>query len=547
MTFFPRRSSLLLALFTVVSASSAVANVPLQAGLGGPRDYGTDCLLPNDDGSSSRIDLTPAFPQGLRFFTETHTSAFVNTNGNITFSGAEPVFTPDAFPVAARPMIAAYWADVDLRPAVDNDCRGFGQGTAAAGNGACQNPATNGTWWKIEPGKMTITWDRVGYYACQLEKVMDFQMVLTAAPQACGVSPGDFDVEFRFNTCEWTTGDASGGVDGFGGTPAQVGFDAGNSVDFVQIPGSLTADINTIACTGSNIGEPGRYVFQIRGGTIQCPEAGDACDTGLQGVCAGGRTNCVGAGLECAAAVTPGTERCNSLDDNCDGEVDEGTGLCGDGESCIRGVCIICGEVGCIDLDEACTGVVCGEGLRCVAGNCVDACAGISCPAGAECRAGRCLDACAGVGCDECSVCDSGACLTKCVDGSCAAGESCLADGRCVASSCATVTCDVGSYCEDGTCLDACAGAVCPDGEFCSGGACVVGEDPAGEGEGEGGPGGEGEGEPGEGEGEREGPRGEGEGDEPAAGCACDASSANDSVMFIGFAAAVSGWRRRRL
>ena len=113
------RSSLLVGLVWVLGlggANGALATVPLQTGLGGPRDYGTDCLSPNDDGSSSSIDLTPAFPSGLRFFSDTHTSAFVNTNGNITFSGAEPVFTPEAFPVASRPMIAAYWADVDLRP-----------------------------------------------------------------------------------------------------------------------------------------------------------------------------------------------------------------------------------------------------------------------------------------------------------------------------------------------------------------------------------------------------------------------------------------------
>ncbi len=540
------RFSLLLALTTVLAAASATANVPLRTGLGGPRDYGTDCLSPNDDGSSSRIDLTPAFPQGLRFFTDTHTSAFVNTNGNITFSGAEPVFTPAAFPVAARPMIAAYWADVDLRPLVDNNCRGFGQGTGSAGNGACQNPANNGAWWKLEPGKMTMTWDRVGYYSCQLEKIMDFQMILTAAPEACGVSPGDFDVEFRFNTCEWTTGTASGGVDGLGGTPAQIGFDAGNSVDFVQIAGSRTPDINTIACTGSNIGEPGRYVFQIRGGTVQCPEAGDVCDTGEPGVCGLGRTSCVGAGLECAQTITPAPERCNALDDNCDGVVDEGTDLCGAGEVCQRGVCIICGEVGCIDDDAACTGVVCGDGLRCVQGACVDACAGVSCPTGTDCRAGRCVDACANLGCDECSVCDGGACLTKCIEGSCDAGDTCLPDGRCVATACANVTCNTGSFCDAGTCIDACTGAVCPEGEFCTGGACVVGEAP-GEGEGEG----EGEG-PREGEGEGEGPRegeGEGEGEAPfegAAGCTCDSSTSNDSVVVVAAVALLFARRRRR-
>ena len=258
---------------------------------------------------------------------------------------------------------------------------------------------------------------------------MDFQMVLTAAPAGCGITPGDFDVEFRFNQCGWTTGDASGGSGGLGGIPAQVGFDAGDELNFVQIPGSMTSTINDIVCTDSNIGEPGRWLFQIRGGAVLCPEAGGVCDTGLQGVCATGRTTCVGVGTECAAAVTPSAERCNALDDDCNGDVDEGAALCPSGSICDRGVCTVCGEIGCI-VDAGCENVTCDAGLRCVDGACVDACAAVTCPVGAECRAGRCLDACANVGCDDCSVCDDGACVTRCSDSSCAAGETCAATSR---------------------------------------------------------------------------------------------------------------------
>jgi len=84
-----------LAAATLVVALSAVpaarAAVPLINTFGGPRGFGTRCLSPNDDGSSARIDLTPYFPSGLHFFSATHTSAYVNTNGNITFSGAVPI------------------------------------------------------------------------------------------------------------------------------------------------------------------------------------------------------------------------------------------------------------------------------------------------------------------------------------------------------------------------------------------------------------------------------------------------------------------------
>ena len=69
------------ALALLALAPAASATVPLHAGLGGPRDFGESCLSPNDDGSSAAIDITSAFPQGLHFFSDTHTQVFVNTNG----------------------------------------------------------------------------------------------------------------------------------------------------------------------------------------------------------------------------------------------------------------------------------------------------------------------------------------------------------------------------------------------------------------------------------------------------------------------------------
>ena len=41
---------------------------------------------------------------------------------------------------------------------------------------------------------------------------------------------GDFDVEFRYQSIVWTTGNFNGGVNGLGGTPAQIGFNAGDNV-----------------------------------------------------------------------------------------------------------------------------------------------------------------------------------------------------------------------------------------------------------------------------------------------------------------------------
>ncbi len=239
------------------------SQAPLIGGHGGAAGYGTQCLSPNDDGSSAAIDVRPAFPSGLHFFSGTYTRLFVNTNGNVTFNGPLSTFTPRAFPVASQPMIAPYWADVDIRP---DGCGGLGAGTSATGSGPCRNPGENGVWWHLEPGRMIVTWDRVGYFSCQLNHRMSFQLVLTDASQ-CG-GDGNFDVEFRYNRCEWTTGGASGGTGGFGGTPAQAGFDAGDNSHFFSIPGSLMPNVHQRLCGGTNINQRGVFRFAIRSGTI---------------------------------------------------------------------------------------------------------------------------------------------------------------------------------------------------------------------------------------------------------------------------------------
>ncbi len=209
------RNSLLITCSLVLFAAPAAAQAPLLTGLGGPRDFGTSCLHHNDDESSPEIDLRTAFPSGLRFFDRTHTKVFVNTNGNISFNGPVSTYTPLAFPVADQPMIAPYWADVDTRRSIWD-----------WGGGPCPNPTTNGVWWHLEPphgaepGRMIVTWDRVGYFDMNTDRLMSFQLILTAVP-SCGGGATDFDVEFRFNRCEWTIGDVSS-------AHAQSGFDAGN-------------------------------------------------------------------------------------------------------------------------------------------------------------------------------------------------------------------------------------------------------------------------------------------------------------------------------
>ena len=71
---------------------------------------------------------------------------------------------------------------------------------------------------------------------------------------------------------QWTTGDASGGSNGFGGTPAQGGFNAGDGVRFFSINDSQTAAIVNIETT-SNVGVPGLWMFRVDQNSIATPSA----------------------------------------------------------------------------------------------------------------------------------------------------------------------------------------------------------------------------------------------------------------------------------
>ena len=72
---------------------------------------------------------------------------------------------------------------------------------------------------------------------------------------------------FADGEIQWTTGDASGGVDGLGGTEAVVGINGGDGINFITIPESMTPSIINIAQT-SNVGIPGMWIFQVGNGKL---------------------------------------------------------------------------------------------------------------------------------------------------------------------------------------------------------------------------------------------------------------------------------------
>ena len=243
----------------------------------------------------------------------------------------------------------------------------------------------------------------------------------------------------------------------------------------------------TSAGSWDNDGDFNDDVYFITG--VSCLGGGQACDTGLPGICAAGLTQCTATGTTCKEINPPAsTETCNGLDDNCNGMVDEGA-MCPTGEVCQMGMCVpTCGEGMCPNgtqcsangtcVDPKCIGVMCPTGQVCEQGTCKGPCDGITCPYPQTCRVGLCVDPCAGVTCEAGQVCSQGICIPNCACQPCGTGESCnMTSGLCVAPACATMTCPAGQYCKAGACVEDCTGAVCPENQTCTGGKCVEAAD----------------------------------------------------------------------
>ena len=236
--------------------------------------------------------------------------------------------------------------------------------------------------------------------------------------------------------------------------------------------------------------------FVARVDNIVCAAAGETCDTGKLGICKIGVKTCVAGKVVCTDAVKPGAKKCNGLDNDCDGKLDDGP--CPDGTICTKGACIPkcgstefkCGPGLVCDTDgtcvePACVGKTCPEGKTCVKGDCVDACTGVTCPFGQVCRTGVCVDPCVGITCGGDEVCEDGLCRPACTCGGCTKpGTACDTTSKhCVPPACTTKTCPAGQHCAaDGSCADDCAGAVCPAGSECKAGVCAP--KPAGTGDG---------------------------------------------------------------
>jgi hypothetical protein len=160
----------------------------------------------NDDGYTDIIVL----PFTFNFFGTAYDSLYINNNGNISFVAPYYNYTADSFPSSNFNMIAPFWSDVDTRD------------------------STSGlVYYKITSTAMIVKWENVGYYQKHMDKSNTFQLIITDGTDP--LLPAGTNVAFCYGDMSWTTGDASNGMNGYGGTPATVGVNQGNGIDYFQV------------------------------------------------------------------------------------------------------------------------------------------------------------------------------------------------------------------------------------------------------------------------------------------------------------------------
>ena len=151
-------------------------------------------------------------------------------------------------------MVAPFWGDVDTRSILDN---------------------AGVVWMKTGPGWFAVTWDHVGYFASRTELQNTFQLIISDGSADAPPGLGN-NVCFCYGDMAWTTGEASGGVDGFGGFPATVGVNKGDGTEFFNIgrfdhAGGDYAGPDGIS--GVDWQDGTNTCFAVGGETNQCPVA----------------------------------------------------------------------------------------------------------------------------------------------------------------------------------------------------------------------------------------------------------------------------------
>ncbi|MCA9674194.1 MAG: hypothetical protein H6709_21275 [Kofleriaceae bacterium] len=272
--------------------------------------------------------------------------------------------------------------------------------------------------------------------------------------QGCDATGGSAE------TCNGLDDDCNGTVDGFGEPCSDL--PGGNPNQGPCHPGTHVCPADGSGMFGTCIGEVGPE-------TEACDTIDNDCDgivdedTGgadCSSTCGVGTTVCVNGTIQCDAQPAVDDETCNNVDDDCDGMIDEDAPP---GPPCDGGGTVCNGNEVCVNGNYVCQGDPVGVELcNCLDDDCdvqvdEDTCGGTS----------TCVHPSqAGFACQ---------CAQPCAGGEfpCPIGRVCV-DNFCLVDPCAGVTCSPDgngdqTECQGGTCVRSCDLVTCPTGLVCYG------------------------------------------------------------------------------
>jgi hypothetical protein len=226
-------------------------------------DVGDTMQPPGHCALSTAVPILANFP----FFNASHRTLFVNSNGVISFLQPVPGYTPQPFPMLGR-IITPFWSNIHTEY---NDGRIYYRQSTdeILLNRATQDVrktfSSKGFYFFKAKWIFIGTWHNVTHFdGNRTTPVNSFQVVLITDEKHSVAM-------FNYGWLSWPTEAMWGGISG----SAQVGFNAGDEVHFLALPGSRQPNIIQVGQT-SNVGLKGRWMFRVDSATI---EASNSCET----------------------------------------------------------------------------------------------------------------------------------------------------------------------------------------------------------------------------------------------------------------------------
>ncbi|KAK7591209.1 hypothetical protein V9T40_002822 [Parthenolecanium corni] len=243
-----------------------------------------DSELPKTQHEVSSPEISLRVP--IKYYGESYTSLFVNSNGLISFLTSLPNFINVQFPLD-HPVIAPFYANTDLRASGSVFYRETQNELPRARITAEIRQSFPYSQFSAE-SVFVATWYRVGYFNLGADKVNTFQCVIASSGNESFV-----ELLYTDDGIQWLQGVGQSGT-GLPDAKAQAGFVAYNGRKY-ELPHSGTDQIRNLMRL-SNLNEGGLWLFRIGDigseADVEGPGKQPTSSAERESSCATGYTSC---------------------------------------------------------------------------------------------------------------------------------------------------------------------------------------------------------------------------------------------------------------